>query len=63
MTLEKSPQRWNYKTLDLTSLKGPDFVEKLGSLLDEAGRNGWDLAYMCEDFMIMKQLYFFRDDG
>lgn len=63
MTLEKSPQRWNYKTLDLTALKGPDFVERLGNLLDEAGRNGWDLAYMGEDFMIMKQLYFFKDNG
>jgi len=63
MTLEKSPQRWNYKTLDLSGLKGPDFIEKLGNLLDEAGRNGWDLAYMSEDFMIMKQLYFFKDNG
>lgn len=62
MTLEKSPQRWNYKTLELRCFKGPDFLEKLGGLLDEAGRNGWDLAYMCEDYMVMKQLYFFRED-
>ncbi|MDD3147803.1 MAG: hypothetical protein PHD82_10900 [Candidatus Riflebacteria bacterium] len=61
MTLEKSPQRWNYKTLDLKPLKGLDFLEKLGNLLDEAGRNGWDLVYMCDDFIIMKQLYFFKD--
>ncbi|OGK05104.1 MAG: hypothetical protein A2W80_06305 [Candidatus Riflebacteria bacterium GWC2_50_8] len=61
MTMEKSPQRWNYKTLDLTRLKGDDFLERLGDLLDEAGRNGWDLAYMCEDFMIMKQLYFAKE--
>jgi hypothetical protein len=61
MSLEKSPQRWNYKTLDLASIKGPDFLEKLGNLLDEAGRNGWDLCYMNEDFMIMKQLYFYKD--
>lgn len=62
MTLEKSPQRWNYKTLELASLRGPEFMEKLGKLLDEAGRNGWDLAYMCEDFMVMKQLYFFKEE-
>jgi len=61
MTLEKSPQRWNYKTLDLTRLKGDDYLEKLGALLDEAGRNGWDLVYMCDDFMIMKQLYFAKE--
>ncbi|GAB1352597.1 MAG TPA: hypothetical protein PLK28_15520 [Candidatus Rifleibacterium sp.] len=61
MTLEKSPQRYNYKTLDLTTLKGPDFLEKLGHLLDEAGRNGWDLVYMNEEFMVMKQLYFFKE--
>lgn len=61
MTLEKSPQRWNYKTLDLSQLKGDDFLERLGDLLDEAGRNGWDLVYMCDDYMIMKQLYFFKD--
>ncbi|NCB38434.1 MAG: hypothetical protein EOM80_06645 [Erysipelotrichia bacterium] len=62
MSLEKSPQRWNYKTLDLKKFKGPDFLEKLGNVLDEAGRNGWDLAYMGEDFMVMKQLYFFKDE-
>jgi len=61
MTLEKSPQRYNYKTLDLKALKGPDFLEKLGHLLDEAGRNGWDLIYMNEEFMVMKQLYFFKE--
>ncbi len=61
MTLEKSPQRWNYKTLDLSQLKSADFLERLGDLLDEAGRNGWDLAYICEDYMIMKQLYFSKD--
>ncbi|MBU1107396.1 MAG: hypothetical protein KKB51_12055 [Candidatus Riflebacteria bacterium] len=61
MPLEKSPQRWNYKTLDLTGLRGDDFLERLGYLLDEAGRNGWDLAYMCEDYMIMKQLYFAKE--
>lgn len=57
MSLKKSPNTWNYKTLDLTIMKGPDFLEELGNLLDEAGRNGWDLCYMCEDYMIMKQLY------
>ena len=61
MKLEKSPQRWNYKTLDLRHLKGDDYLERLGGLLDEAGRNGWDLVYMCEDFMIMKQLYFAKE--
>lgn len=61
MNLEKSPQRWNYKTLDLSSLKGDDFLERLGGLLDEAGRNGWDLVYMNENFMIMKQLYFSKE--
>ncbi len=61
MMLEKSPQRWNYKTLDLTPMQGPEFLERLGSLLDEAGRNGWDLAYMCQDYMILKQLYFAKD--
>lgn len=62
MSLEKAPQRWNYKTLEITSMKGPDFVDKLGDLLDEAGRNGWDLCYMCEDYLVMKQLYFFKED-
>jgi hypothetical protein len=62
MTLEKSPQRWNYKTLELKNLRGPDFMENLGKLLDEAGRNGWDLVYMNEDFIIMKQLYFYKED-
>ncbi|MDN5278752.1 MAG: hypothetical protein PWR01_2717 [Clostridiales bacterium] len=61
MSLEKSPHRWNYKTLDLRPLKGPDFLDKLGNLLDEAGRNGWDLSFMCEDYMIMKQLYLYKD--
>ncbi len=61
MSLEKSSHRWNYKTLSLQPLKGPDFLEKLGDLLDEAGRNGWDLAYMNEDYMVMKQLYFYKE--
>lgn len=61
MTLEKSPQRWNYKTLDLRQMKGDDYLDRLGGLLDEAGRNGWDLVYIGEDFMIMKQLYFAKE--
>jgi hypothetical protein len=61
MSLEKSAHRYNYKTMDLKSLKGPDYLEQLGNLLDEAGRNGWDLCYMCEDYMIMKQLYFYKE--
>ena len=62
MSLSKSPNRWNYKTLSLKSMKGPDFLEELGDLLDEAGRNGWDLCYMCEDYIVMKQLYFYKED-
>jgi hypothetical protein len=54
MSLEKSPNRWNYKVLDLQPYKGPDFIERLGQVLDEAGRNGWELAHMDEDYMIMK---------
>jgi hypothetical protein len=61
MSLEKSAHRYNYKTLDLKSMKGPDFLEQLGSLLDEAGRNGWDLSYVCQDYIIMKQLYFYKE--
>ncbi len=63
MTLEKSPQRWNYKTFDLSPLKGPDFLDNLGNILDEAGRNGWDLVYMSDEYMIMKQLYFFKEES
>ena len=62
MPLEKSPNRWNYKTLNLRSMQGPDFVEQLGNLLDEAGRNGWELCYMSDEYMIMKQLYIQTDD-
>lgn len=57
MPLVKANRFWNYKTFDLTKMKGPEFIDQLGGLLDEAGRNGWELAYMCEDFMILKQLY------
>ncbi|MGM0599206.1 MAG: hypothetical protein ACQETH_05230 [Candidatus Rifleibacteriota bacterium] len=61
MSLEKSPKRWNYKVLDLQPYKGPDFIDRLGQVLDEAGRNGWELAYMSEDYMIMKQLFIVKD--
>ena len=57
MTLKKSANRWNYKTLDLRPMKGPDFLNQLGNILDEAGRNGWELCYMNEDYLIMKQLF------
>ncbi len=57
MGLVKANRCWNYKTLDLKPLSGPDFVEKLGELLDEAGKNGWELAYMNDRFMILKQLF------
>ncbi|HNW36174.1 MAG TPA: hypothetical protein PKM25_14645 [Candidatus Ozemobacteraceae bacterium] len=57
MPLVKANRFWNYKTFDLREMQGPDFIEKLGALLDEAGKNGWELAYMCSDFMILKQLF------
>ena len=62
MSLKKSPNTWNYKTLSLMSMQGLDFLDQLGNLLDEAGRNGWELTYMCEEYMIMKQLYIQVDD-
>ncbi|OQA08982.1 MAG: hypothetical protein BWY66_00759 [bacterium ADurb.Bin374] len=57
MQLVKANRFWNYKTYDLTKMRGDDFLDKLGDLLDEAGRNGWELAYMCEDYMVLKQLF------
>jgi hypothetical protein len=55
--LKKANQYFNYKTYDLAELQGPKFLENLGNLLDEAGKNGWDLVYMNEQYMILKQLY------
>ncbi|MBF0501798.1 MAG: hypothetical protein HQM09_16800 [Candidatus Riflebacteria bacterium] len=57
MTIRKANRLWNYKTLELSSMQGPDFLEQLGNILDEAGKSGWELAYMCESFMILKQLF------
>ena len=57
MKLTKVNRLFNYKTLELESMKGPEFLEKLGQLLDEAGKNGWELAHMNDEFMILKQLY------
>jgi hypothetical protein len=57
MGLIKANRCWNYKTFDLTPLQGPEFLERLGDLLDEAGKNGWELAYMNESFMVLKQLF------
>lgn len=61
MGLVKANQFWNYKTFDLTPLQGPDFLEELGDILDEAGKSGWDLVYMNDNFMILKQLYMQED--
>ncbi|MBI3037505.1 hypothetical protein HYY75_00440 [bacterium] len=55
---EKANRYWNYKTHEIESLKGPEFLEKLGDLLDEAGKNGWELAFLNDRFMILKQLFF-----
>lgn len=57
MALKKVNRCWNYKTFDLKPMFGPDYLEKLGTLLDEAGKNGWELAFMNESFMILKQLF------
>jgi len=61
MSFVKSNQRWNYKTFDLRPMQGPDFLDKLGQLLDEAGKKGWELAHLNEKFMILKQLYLEED--
>lgn len=61
MALVKTNQRWNYKTMNLSEMQGPDFVEKLGKILDEAGKQGWELAHICDRFMILKQLYLEKD--
>lgn len=57
MTLRKVNRCWNYKALDLMPYKGPDFLVRLGALLDEAGKSGWELTYMNDSFMILKQLF------
>ena len=57
MPLVKANRFWNYKTFDLTPFQGPDYLEKLGDILDEAGKSGWELVYMNTDFMILKQLF------
>jgi len=61
--LKKANRLWNYKTFDLISMQGPDFLEKLGELLDEAGKNGWELAHMNDQFMILKQLYILDENA
>ncbi len=61
MALVKSNNRWNYKTLDMKDVQGPDFVEELGRVLDEAGKQGWELAHVGEKFMVLKQLYLEKD--
>jgi hypothetical protein len=61
MPLRKVNRCWNYKTLELRPLMGPDYLEKLGNLLDEAGKNGWELAHMNDSFMILKQLFVQED--
>ncbi|NLI77631.1 MAG: hypothetical protein GX442_14485 [Candidatus Riflebacteria bacterium] len=62
MALIKANRCWNYKTYDLATLAGPDFLERLGALLDEAGKNGWELAHMTDRFMILKQLFQYDDE-
>ncbi|MFZ2959090.1 MAG: hypothetical protein WA705_19565 [Candidatus Ozemobacteraceae bacterium] len=57
MKIKKANRLWNYKTLEIVTMQGPDFLDRLGSLLDEAGKNGWELAYMNDSFMILKQLF------
>ena len=57
MKFNKVNRYFNYKTYDLEPLKGADFLERLGSILDEAGKNSWELAYMNDTFMVLKQLY------
>jgi len=57
MPLVKANRFWNYKTYDLREIQGPEFLDRLGALLDEAGKNGWELAHMGSDFMVLKQLF------
>lgn len=61
MSLVKSSNRWNYKTIDLKPMKGSDYLEQLGKMLDNAGRSGWDICHVSEDYMILKQLYIFTE--
>lgn len=61
MKYKKVNRIWNYKTFDLAEIRGDNFLEELGKILDEAGKNGWELAYMNERFMILKQLYIIED--
>ena len=62
MGLVKVKRCWNYKTYDLALLAGTDFLEKLGEILDEAGKNGWELAHMNDRFMVLKQLFRFDEE-
>lgn len=57
MKLVKANQFWNYKTYDLSEIQGKDFIESLGNLLDEAGKSGWELVHMNDQFMVLKQLW------
>ena len=57
MSLTKANRCWNYKTVSLAPLKGPEFLDALGDLLDGAGKSGWELAFMNDEFMILKQLF------
>ena len=57
MTLKKENRFFNYNSFDLLELRGPNFLENLGGLLDEAGKGGWDLVYMNDQFMVLKQVY------
>lgn len=58
MALKKANRTWNYKTYDLSGCDPADFLDNLGKILDGAGKSGWELAYMNEKFMVMKQLFF-----
>ncbi len=55
--LVKANRLWNYKTIDLLPMHGRTFLDDLGKLLDEAGKQGWELAFMCEQYMVLKQLF------
>jgi len=61
MPLIKVNRCWNYKTFDLTPIAGPDFLEKLGNILDDAGKNGWELVHMTDQYMVLKQLFVQKD--
>lgn len=57
MKLIKANRLWNYKTLDLTPFHGPEYLERLGTVLDEAGKQGWELCHLTDTYMVLKQLW------